>query len=113
MYLHRSLGTEKEKKKKKKKNKNKSQDKEGETNVDQTDLSREGQKTQNVSTSDKDEETDRKSSQVRTFPNGLVVEELAMGKPDGKRASSGKQVSFKVTWFLVCQVAELRTIEVH
>lgn len=34
-----------------------------------------------------------KSLQVRTFPNGLVIEELAMGKPDGKKASPGKKVS--------------------
>ncbi|XVF09706.1 hypothetical protein REPUB_Repub07fG0118400 [Reevesia pubescens] len=40
-----------------------------------------------------EKQTASKSSQVRTFPNGLVVEELAMGKPDGKRASRGKQVS--------------------
>ncbi|XVF12371.1 hypothetical protein REPUB_Repub08aG0111600 [Reevesia pubescens] len=40
-----------------------------------------------------EKQTAGKSSQVRTFPNGLVGEELAMGKPDGKRASRGKQVS--------------------
>lgn len=34
-----------------------------------------------------------KPSQVRTFPNGLVIEELAMGKPDGKKAEPGKQVN--------------------
>ncbi|EEF51514.1 FK506-binding protein, putative [Ricinus communis] len=34
-----------------------------------------------------------KSSHIRTFANGLVIEELAMGKPDGKRASPGSQVS--------------------
>ncbi|XP_078447977.1 FK506 BINDING PROTEIN 53 [Wolffia australiana] len=28
----------------------------------------------------------------RTFPNGLVIEEVAMGQPDGKRASPGKTV---------------------
>lgn len=39
-----------------------------------------------------EKQTAGKSSQVRTFPNGLVVQELAMGKPDGKRASRGKQV---------------------
>lgn len=33
-----------------------------------------------------------KSLQVRSFPNGLTIEELAMGKPDGKRASPGKKV---------------------
>ncbi|KAK4742499.1 hypothetical protein SAY87_000500 [Trapa incisa] len=37
--------------------------------------------------------SEQKPSQVRTFPNGLVVEELEMGKPDGKKASPGKQVS--------------------
>lgn len=34
-----------------------------------------------------------KSSQVRTYPNGLVVEEVAMGKPDGKKAAPGKKVT--------------------
>ncbi|KAF5732303.1 peptidyl-prolyl cis-trans isomerase FKBP53-like [Tripterygium wilfordii] len=33
-----------------------------------------------------------KPSKVRTWANGLVVEELAMGKPDGKRAFLGSQV---------------------
>lgn len=37
--------------------------------------------------------SEEKPSQVRTFPNGLVVEELEMGKPDGKRAAPGKQVN--------------------
>jgi len=31
----------------------------------------------------------------RTFANGLVIEELAMGKPDGKRATKGKQIHVK------------------
>lgn len=35
-----------------------------------------------------------KPFQVRSFANGLVVEELQMGKPDGKRASPGNRVSF-------------------
>lgn len=42
---------------------------------------------------EKQEKKEAKSLQVRTFPNGLVIEELAMGKPDGKRASPGKKVS--------------------
>ncbi|KAJ6825984.1 peptidyl-prolyl cis-trans isomerase FKBP43-like isoform X1 [Iris pallida] len=33
------------------------------------------------------------SHKPRTFPNGLVIEDLAMGKPDGKRASDGSKVS--------------------
>lgn len=40
-----------------------------------------------------------KPSQVRTYPNGLVIEELSMGKPDGKRASGGKKVII-----FVCQL---------
>ena len=40
----------------------------------------------------KEKGSESKSSQVRTFANGLVIEEIAMGKPDGKRASPGNQV---------------------
>ncbi|XP_051142840.1 peptidyl-prolyl cis-trans isomerase FKBP53 isoform X2 [Andrographis paniculata] len=43
--------------------------------------------------SKKQKKEEAKSFQVRTFPNGLVIEELVMGKPDGKRASPGKKVS--------------------
>ncbi|XP_020692440.1 peptidyl-prolyl cis-trans isomerase FKBP53 isoform X1 [Dendrobium catenatum] len=32
---------------------------------------------------------------TRTFPNGLIVEEVSMGKPDGKKASPGKKVSVR------------------
>ncbi|XP_062108967.1 peptidyl-prolyl cis-trans isomerase FKBP53-like [Humulus lupulus] len=77
-------------KKKRKKNKKKSQDNEGETNVNQTVSAKEAQ---NVSTLDSDKQTNAKSSKVRPFANGLVVEELSMGKPDGKKAQPGKQVS--------------------
>ncbi|KAH9322265.1 hypothetical protein KI387_016904, partial [Taxus chinensis] len=34
---------------------------------------------------------------VRTFPNGLVIEELSMGKPDGKKAAPGSKVSVYYT----------------
>ncbi|CAO2839004.1 unnamed protein product [Amaranthus hypochondriacus] len=34
-----------------------------------------------------------KHAKVRTFPNGLAIEELKMGQPDGKRASRGSKVS--------------------
>ncbi|XP_048334783.2 peptidyl-prolyl cis-trans isomerase FKBP53-like isoform X1 [Ziziphus jujuba] len=37
--------------------------------------------------------TDVETSRVKTFPNGLVIEELEMGKPDGKVAVSGKKLS--------------------
>ncbi|KAL3524187.1 hypothetical protein ACH5RR_017021 [Cinchona calisaya] len=39
------------------------------------------------------EKAEAKPFQVRSFPNGLVIEELAMGKPDGKKAAPGKKVS--------------------
>ncbi|KAF9668259.1 hypothetical protein SADUNF_Sadunf15G0110400 [Salix dunnii] len=42
-----------------------------------------------------DKQSTTKSSQARTFSNGLVIEELSMGKPDGKRASPGSQVSVR------------------
>ncbi|XP_062102833.1 peptidyl-prolyl cis-trans isomerase FKBP53-like [Humulus lupulus] len=90
IYALRSLGNEQETKKKRKKNKKKSQDNEGETNVNQTVSAKEAQ---NVSTLDSDKQTNAKSSKVRTLANGLVVEELSMGKPDGKKAQPGKQVS--------------------
>lgn len=32
-------------------------------------------------------------SKPRTFSNGLVIEELSMGKPDGRKASPGNKVS--------------------
>jgi len=39
-------------------------------------------------------QTETKPSQVRTFPNGLIIEEeLFMGKPDGKKAAPGKKVT--------------------
>ncbi|CAL9226791.1 unnamed protein product [Arabidopsis halleri] len=43
-------------------------------------------------TVEKQTQEDSKSSQVRTYPNGLIVEELSMGKPNGKRADPGKTV---------------------
>ncbi|KAF3439982.1 hypothetical protein FNV43_RR18260 [Rhamnella rubrinervis] len=37
--------------------------------------------------------TNIKTPQVRTLPSGLVIEELEMGKPDGKVAASGKKLT--------------------
>jgi FK506-binding nuclear protein len=76
-----------EKKKKKKKKKKTTQESEGGTNTTQTASAMKNQEIE-------EKESEAKSSQVRTFPNGLIIEELAMGKPDGKRASPGKQVTF-------------------
>jgi FK506-binding nuclear protein len=35
------------------------------------------------------------ASAVKKFPNGLEVETLAIGKPDGKKAAAGKKVGGK------------------
>ncbi|OMO85875.1 hypothetical protein CCACVL1_09947 [Corchorus capsularis] len=77
-----------EKKKKKKKKKNTQENQVGAN----TAVSDSGDKGTSTLKSE-EKPTASKSSQVRTFPNGLVIEELAMGRPDGKRASRGKQVS--------------------
>ncbi|GJN27476.1 hypothetical protein PR202_gb15504 [Eleusine coracana subsp. coracana] len=37
----------------------------------------------------------KKPLQTRTFGNGMIIEELEMGKPDGKRATRGKKVSVR------------------
>ncbi|KAK4837459.1 hypothetical protein QYF36_005682 [Acer negundo] len=78
-------------KKKKKNKKKKAQESEGQKKEDQT-ASAVGVKNGSAPSSEQPMQTSAKSS-VRTFPNGLVIEEVAMGKPDGKRASPGKQVS--------------------
>ncbi|KAL9255154.1 Peptidyl-prolyl cis-trans isomerase FKBP53-like protein [Drosera capensis] len=36
-----------------------------------------------------------KRSRIREYSNGLIIEELEMGKPDGKRASPGKKLKVK------------------
>lgn len=78
-----------EKKKKKKKKKSKTQESSGDASKGETVTSN-----TNGSAVALEEKKDKlKSSQVRTFPNGLVIEEVAMGKPDGKRASPGNKVS--------------------
>lgn len=68
---------------KKKNKKKKQQAKEAEVTADQA----------VANTKEPSKEKTKGKSQVRTFPNGLVIEEVAMGKPDGKKASPGKKVS--------------------
>ncbi|KAB2596563.1 peptidyl-prolyl cis-trans isomerase FKBP53 [Pyrus ussuriensis x Pyrus communis] len=75
--------------KKKKKKKKKAQESEIKTDTDETAGNLEDQNEPAL------EQTRGKRSKGKTFPNGLVVEELAMGKPDGKKASSGKKVSVR------------------
>ncbi|KAL5554588.1 hypothetical protein UlMin_041989 [Ulmus minor] len=83
---------EKKKKKKKKKKNKKKQEIEGGTNADQAASAQENQRVSTL-----DSEPEAKSSKVRTFANGLVIEDIAMGKPDGKRASPGKTISVRYT----------------
>ncbi|KAJ4954806.1 hypothetical protein NE237_011589 [Protea cynaroides] len=78
--------SEEKKKKKKKKKKNKTQESDENAKVPEV-------KNQESDMNVQESDMDGKASKVRTFANGLVIEEIAMGKPDGKRASPGKKVS--------------------
>ncbi|XP_014519376.1 peptidyl-prolyl cis-trans isomerase FKBP53 [Vigna radiata var. radiata] len=86
------VGAEKKNKKKKKK---KTKELEGVAATDQITSSAEKQNLSVALEKKGKKQTETKPSQVRTFPNGLVIEELLMGKPDGKRAAPGKKVSVK------------------
>ncbi|XP_045814544.1 peptidyl-prolyl cis-trans isomerase FKBP53 [Trifolium pratense] len=81
-------------KKNKKKKKKKINEPEGEAAANEITTTVENQK---GSTSEKKGkgQTEAKPSNVITYPNGLVIEDRFMGKPDGKRADLGKQVSVK------------------
>lgn len=60
-------------------------------------------KTQENNTSEHEAQTDalksdsskEQTSLTRTFGNGLIVQTVALGKPDGKKASPGKKVAVK------------------
>ncbi|CAL0314542.1 unnamed protein product [Lupinus luteus] len=81
-------------KKNKKKKKKKAKESEGGATANEIVTTVENK---DLSTSEKKgkKNTEDVPSQVRSFPNGLVIEELSMGKPDGKRATPGKKVSVK------------------
>ncbi|KAI5670192.1 hypothetical protein M9H77_10556 [Catharanthus roseus] len=83
--LEQNVDREKEKEKKKKKKKKQENSSNAENSA--TDKS--------VSTIEAEEKAEAKPFQVRSFPNGLVIEELSMGKPDGKKAAPGKKVSVR------------------
>ncbi|KAF8380429.1 hypothetical protein HHK36_027915 [Tetracentron sinense] len=87
-HVDENCSTEKKKKKKKK---NKTQEPEENANVEESVLEMEGNNGSIMEI--EDNKSAAKPSQTRTFSNELVVEELAMGKPDGKRASPGQKVS--------------------
>ncbi|XP_047067214.1 peptidyl-prolyl cis-trans isomerase FKBP53-like [Lolium rigidum] len=67
---------------KKKKNKKKTKENNTSEKLVQTDVSK--------SDSSKEE-----TSQTRTFGNGLIIQTVALGKPDGKKAAPGKKVAVK------------------
>lgn len=95
MFFGRVLVEKKNKKKKKKKTK----EAEGEAAKNEIATTVENQK---LSTSEKKKEkepTEAKPSNVRTYPNGLVIEDISMGKPDGKRADLGKKVTHYILMF--------------
>ncbi|WVZ85817.1 hypothetical protein U9M48_032685, partial [Paspalum notatum var. saurae] len=41
------------------------------------------------------ESDSKEPQQTRTFANGMIIQEVAMGKPDGKKATMGKKVSVR------------------
>lgn len=88
LYWNRVLVEKKNKKKKKKKNK----ETEGVATGSEIATTVENQK---LSTSEEKGkgQTEAKPSNVRTYANGLVIEDISMGKPDGKRAELGKKVN--------------------
>ncbi|KAJ8536708.1 hypothetical protein K7X08_035109 [Anisodus acutangulus] len=77
---------EKDTDKKKKKKKNKKNQQDGKASVTEFEQDKKN---------GPQEVEENKPSHVRTFGNGLVIEDLAMGKPDGKRASPGKKVGVR------------------
>lgn len=86
--------SENKKKKQKKKKKAKTEKDEEVSNIKE-DASTEDKQ---IRKTDKEpKQSKAKPAKVRTYPNGLVIEELAMGKPDGKRASRGSKVSVHYT----------------
>nr|XP_051217561.1 peptidyl-prolyl cis-trans isomerase FKBP53 isoform X2 [Lolium perenne]XP_051217563.1 peptidyl-prolyl cis-trans isomerase FKBP53 isoform X4 [Lolium perenne] len=67
----------KKKKNKKKTKENNTSEKQAQTDVSKSDSSKE------------------ETSQTRTFGNGLIIQTVALGKPDGKKAAPGKKVAVK------------------
>lgn len=84
-----------EKKIKRKRKKSKTQENEGVANMEVPPLSMNEKSGSHLEV--KDRNSDANSSQVRMMSNGLVIEELITGKPDGKIACQGKKVSVYYT----------------
>ena len=86
-----------EKKIKRKRKKSKTQENEGVANMEVPPLSMNEKSGSHLEV--KDRNSDANSSQVRMMSNGLVIEELITGKPDGKIACQGKKASlFVFSW---------------
>jgi FK506-binding nuclear protein len=89
VFLGRVLVEKKNKNKKKKKTK----ETEGEAAANDIATPVENKKLSTSEKKEKGAQTEAKPSNVRTYPNGLVIEDISMGKPDGKRADLGKKVT--------------------
>lgn len=88
------------KKKKKKKNKTKSPGKEEQVakTPEPKDNGKAAEKTPvKTPTAEAGKASKKDSTPVKKYPNGLEVEELAIGKPDGKQAVPGKKVAMQYT----------------
>ncbi|KAF6168819.1 hypothetical protein GIB67_042126 [Kingdonia uniflora] len=78
--------------KKKKKNK---KNKKSKTEEDSTDANTDEIKQKEAVVATEAKKSEVKPQQVREFSNGLIIEEIEMGKPDGQKASPGKKISVK------------------
>ena len=54
--------------------------------------------------SNEEAKEESKAISSRTYPNGLVVEEMKMGKPNGKKATPGKQVYLIIMIYMIYYV---------
>ncbi|ONM17123.1 Peptidyl-prolyl cis-trans isomerase FKBP53, partial [Zea mays] len=52
-------------------------------------------RSENQATTGLGESDNKEPLQTRTFANGMITQEVEMGKPDGKKATHGKKVSVK------------------
>jgi hypothetical protein len=51
-------------------------------------------RSENQATTGLGESDNKEPLQTRTFANGMITQEVEMGKPDGKKATHGKKVKF-------------------
>jgi len=94
-----SDGKKRKKKNKNKKNKHKTETPEAKANGEAAKVNGEAEKVTKTETTPaakaatKETTPKNGASALKKFPNGLEVETLAIGKPDGKKATPGKKVS--------------------